>query len=564
MSELINNFHFLRPGWLLLLFLPIFFYWRYYQGSRNQSSWEKVCDPNLLNYLLVRGSSKQRKVISYLGLWGMISAILAASGPSWKKTEVPNLQPENPVMIVLNLSSEMSQKDLTPSRLERAKYKITDLLQLLHNAQTGMIVYADEPFLITPITDDTKIIANLLPEIKLDIMPGNGGRLDRAIDFAAEKLKNAGYKQGNIVIFTPDVDQRLDLALEAAQRAAAENYKVDIVEINGQEAEKLKLIAERGQGMYLKIHSDDRDMQKLAQQINSESGELKISENLRSQWQDAGYYLLLLPLICTLYFFRKGIVWAWLVAFLAFPAQAGFFLNSNQEALRDFDREDYQAAAQKFKDPKWLAASQYRLGDYAAALQNFAQEQGATAIYNQGNALAKTGKIDEAIKKYEEVLQLEPDNEDAKFNLEYLKQQKQDQQSEQNQEQNQQEQEKQEQDQEQKQDQDQNKDQEQKQQDQAQQEQSESGQKSEESSPEQQPEENKTSSTSQAPEQVQEQELDDQDQPSAQANAQPEKDQKYDEEAQARAQQFREIPEDPGGLLRAFINKEYLKQRYKQ
>ena len=74
-------------------------------------------------------------------------------------------------------------------------------------------------------------------------------------------------------------------------------------------------------------------------------------------------------------------------------------------------------------------------GNFAAALQNFAQEQTPTALYNQGNALAKSGKLEEAIKKYEEVLKLEPNHEDAKFNLEYLKQQQQ--QNQQNQQQNQ-------------------------------------------------------------------------------------------------------------------------------
>ena len=87
MEEFIRNFHFLRPWYLLLLFLPLLFYWKYFRGIRNKSSWEAVCDKRLLDFLLIKGSSAQRKAVSYLAFAGFIGAILALSGPSWQKKE---------------------------------------------------------------------------------------------------------------------------------------------------------------------------------------------------------------------------------------------------------------------------------------------------------------------------------------------------------------------------------------------------------------------------------------------------------------------------------------------
>ena len=107
MQQFIADFHFLRPEWLWLLLLPLLLYRLYFKGLQNVSSWEGVCDPNLLDYLLIRGSSTLRRSLAIIALSGFIAAVIAAAGPSWKKKEMPDLLPENPLMILLNMSSDM-------------------------------------------------------------------------------------------------------------------------------------------------------------------------------------------------------------------------------------------------------------------------------------------------------------------------------------------------------------------------------------------------------------------------------------------------------------------------
>jgi len=582
MSELINNFHFIRPLALLLLALPAWFIWRSLRSRGRRSSWAQVCDKNLLDFLLIKGSSAQRKLVVWLGVAGFAAGVLSAAGPAWHKREIPNLAPENPVMILLNLSTDMAARDLTPNRLSRAKFEISDLLAMIPAAQSGLIVYSNEPYLISPLTDDSRLLDNLLPRLNFDLMPGNGDRLDRAIDLAVEKFKNAGFAKGNIVIFASDVGERLDLALEAAGKAKAAGYAVNVAAVTKENSERLRLLAESGGGVYVPAVSSDSDMQKLADRINqNDERQLKETENLRSVWEDYGYYLTIIPALCCLYFFRKGV----LVLFFMFAglhtAQAGFFLNNNQEGLKAFNNQDYAAAAEKFERPDWRASSLYRLGDYQRAYEAFAQSEGTEALYNQGNALAKSGKLDEAIKKYEEVLKQNPSHEDAKFNLEYLKQQKQQQQSSTQNNQDKQD----------KQDNQQQSSQKQ-QSGQQNQEQEQNGQSSEQS--EQQPDKDEQQNAdarqdeSNKPDETQNQQEQQEDNSSDEGKSQAEQQQlqkapepdkqpqdktpaglqkgkddtKYDEEVQAREQQYREIPEDPGGLLRAFIYQEYQKNRY--
>ena len=551
MSEMLNNFHFLRPWLLLLLVLPIAFYWRYYKGTHNKSSWEKVCDKNLLDFLLIKGSSSQRKVIGYFALTGLLVAIFAAAGPCWKKKEVPTFIVDNPVMILLNLSSDMAETDVSPSRIDRAKFKINDLISGLKSSQVGLIVYSDEPFQVSPVSD-ARLVENLLSEIHLGIMPSNGDRLDRAIALAAEKLQNADYQYANIVVVAPDVGQGFNQALEMAEKTKKYGYDINVLQIADVTSEKLKMIADKAGGIFEKITPNDKDIIALTNKINNENNELVMSENMKSQWLDYGYYFLVVPVLICLYFFRTGIVWC-LIPVLMMPkwANAGFFLNDNQEALVEFEKNNYEAAAQKFVDEKWRAAALYRQGKYDEALIYYSKSNDETSLYNQANSLAKSGKIDAAIKKYEDVLAINPKHDDAKFNLEYLKRQQQQQQKNSGA---------------------QGKNDEQKQDNENS---SKQAGNSEQQDSENKPENDDNEMTSSQENQSENQEIqseqnnaNSQEMQSQQGEQQEPKEQqqegesieqtgdKFDEKAQARALQYRDMPENTGGLLKAFIYKE--------
>ena len=528
-----QDFHFLRPYWLIGLILPVLIYLKSYSQQKAESAWIKVCDENLLDFLLIKSNGEKRK-------WPMISAVVAVlflvvalAGPTWSKKSNPALSVENPVMIMLNMSGDMWQKDVSPSRIERAKYVIKDLVKTLKNTESGLIVYSKEPFMITPLTEDAAIIDNLLPALEMNIMPENGDRLDRAIDLAVERMQEAALPSGNIVVLTANVGERFDAALESASKAAAAGYDVDIVNMNSQNNDKLKMVAEKGRGLYI---SYNKGLDLLIKKINDITAkEIKQSQNMQTVWNDMGWYFLWLPALLLLGYFRRGLL-VIVVMFLLFgqPVQASWFLNDNQEALKNFKEQNYGAAAEKFTDTQWKASAAYKSGDYDAAFKNFAKGNDVTALYNQGNALAKGGKIDEAIKKYEEVLQQKPDFEDAKFNLEYLK--KQQKQNNQNQSKN-----------------NDNKQQQNKQQQSEQQKQQQSEQQKQQQSEQQ----NQQQQSEQQNQQSEEQK-------SVSIGASDKQSPEEREKIRARMQKFRKIPEDKGGLLRAFIKKEYAKKRYEK
>ena len=604
MMELWHNFHFIRPWFLLLSLIPLALYFTYFRSHVSLSSWQKVIDKPLLNFLLIKGSSKQRKFYIISSLIGLLTAIFALSGPSWEKREIPQLQKQNPVFVLLNLSSDMQETDLKPDRLQRAKYKIQDFLSLLKSSQSAMMVYSSEPFVIAPFTQDTNLLQNLLKQIDLDIMPVNGDRLDRAIDLAVERFKMSGYSQGSIVIFAPDSGQKFDLAVSAAENAAKQNINVNIIGVSAQTNEKLAMIAKAGKGSYWTMQNDDAKIAALAQKINDINAPIAESANLNLQDVDGGWYFVILPLLCALMLFRKGLLVIIFAVILASPARAGFFTNADQDGLSAFQKGEFARSAELFKDKNWQAASYYRLGDYKTAYQLYAQDNSTEGLYNQGNALAKSGAIKEAIAKYEEVLKISPNHQDAKFNLEYLKKQQQ-QQNQQNPQdnQNQDKQNQSEQNNQSSSGSDDNSDDNQNNQSSGSQENqnndssanqnqqssasqntsSSNNQSSEQSSPQendsdkqsegQQPLDSESDNTSdekssKSPNQRQLDTSQTADkgkiEPSAQSAKLAEDGEDYDEKLQAKAQQYREIPEDVGGLLRAFIAQEYSQNRYNE
>lgn len=609
-----QDFHFLRPWWLLGLIIPAAVYVFTYKNSQIQSAWQKVCDKNLLDYLLIKNNGTKGYKASVSAALITLFLVMALAGPTWLKKENPALSVENPVMILLNMSGEMWNKDVSPSRIERAKYVIKDLTKSLKNTESGLIVYSKEPFMITPLTEDTSLIDNIMSALQLDIMPQDGDRLDRAIELAVSRMQKTGLPHGNLIVITSNVGERFDAALTGASQASDAGFDVNIVNISKTTNDKLQMVADKGNGLYLNYQ---QSLAPLIQKINDITAkEIKQSKNMQTVWEDMGWYLLWLPALLFLFSFRRGaFVIIWGCFFNIYTAEASWFLNDNQEALHDFEKQNYAEAAEKFTDTQWKGAAAYKNGDYEAAYENFLQKTDATALYNQGNALAKGGKIAEAIKKYEEALQKQPDFADAKFNLEYLKKQQQ----QKNQQNQQQKQEKNKQKQKQQNEQQntnentaqqnqplqkqQNQDEKQSQKEQAanannskqqqnnqkqqsssrqQEQQKQQAQSSENNSLEKQSEaDNKPNKldkrNSKAAKSEQEQtetaeqkktaavsNEDGQEKQQAEAvGVKDEKTAERQEKIRARLQKFRQVPEDKGGLLRAMIQKEYAQKRYK-
>jgi len=110
------------------------------------------------------------------------------------------------------------------------------------------------------------------------------------------------------------------------------------------------------------------------------------------------------------------------------------WLTKDQQAFKHFQKKETKIAAEKFVDNNWKSVAHYRAGDYENSAETLNQENSITAHYNRGNALALSNRFEEAIDAYNTVLSLNSEHSDATFNKELLEKLMQEQEKNQNQE----------------------------------------------------------------------------------------------------------------------------------
>ena len=208
-------FHFLRPLWLLAL-VPVAVVLAlllHRQGTRKR--WGNVIAPHLLAYLIV-APRRWMPNPAYLVAAGLALASVALAGPTWRREMPPFVEDKAPLMIALAVATSMATPDVAPSRLERAKQKISDLMAARTGARTGLIAYAGSAHLVMPMTDDSGVIRPFLAALSPTMMPADGHNVVAAVALAASTL--AADQSAGTILVVADGLQGVDFS---ALRAAA-------------------------------------------------------------------------------------------------------------------------------------------------------------------------------------------------------------------------------------------------------------------------------------------------------------------------------------------------------
>jgi len=446
---MIDGFHLLRPDLLwALLACPLVALALWYRRA-HQGDWTKVIDAELLPYLLPdqRGKAQQSRIWMPTLLLALVT--LGAAGPSLQRVELPVIKRADALIIVLDLSASMLAADVQPSRVQRARQKILDLLDTREEGVTGLVVFAGDAHVVTPLTDDTRTIANLMPALSPAIMPLPGANATSAVELAAELLMTAGSQGGHILLMTDGLpgfeSNRVRSALDDSGASLAilgigtttgapiplpnggflKDNAGEIV-IPALERDHLATVAQELDAPYEEVRLDEKDIEALTQRDPlATEGELDLDRQTDA-WQDQGFWLAALVALLLLPAFRKGVVASIALVLLTHappPEAAGWddlWLTADQQGARHLSAGEASDAARAFADPNWRGVAEYKAGSYDQAAKSFAGETTADNLYNLGNSLALQGDLRGSLSAYDESLSLAPDAEDAITNREFI------------------------------------------------------------------------------------------------------------------------------------------------
>jgi len=436
--------HWLRPDWLLIVPLLCWLLWKLWHRQKRVGRWQMIL-PAAFHRVLLSGGNGRNSKLPWIALGlAWLLALLALLGPGWQRVEHSTQKPADPLVVMLELTPEMLATDKSPNRLEQARRKLYDLLQSRSDAQTAVIVYAGSAHTLVPLSDDLATSHNLLDALKPSLMPQPGHRADLAVVKALKLLDQGALGQGRLLLITSSLSEEERFGI----RQALDGHAPQLLMLGIGSREGAPVVDESGQflkddqGAILMPRLDSQSLRAFALDVGGRYRQARLDDNdlrglglldgprhlredgqtlLLDTWADQGFWLLLPLLLLAACAGRRG--WLFCLPLLFMVPQPGYamsftdlWLRPDQQGQRLLAKNRPLQAVEHFKDPQWQGLALYQAGDYAGAALRFAELNSASAHYNRGNALAMDGALEAAIDAYEQALELQPDLQAAEHN----------------------------------------------------------------------------------------------------------------------------------------------------
>ena len=429
MKEIIKNinweaFHFLRPDflWLLIPVLVIFIIGMFL--LQENIKWRKIIAPHLRKYMITEGSGLKRFLMHLVLLITISSAIIGLSGPTWQKIELPGKTLETPLVILLDLSQSMMADDIQPNRLERAKFKINDLITEKPGARIALVGFAGTAHTIIPLTSDYKIINSHVKSLSPNIMPFSGSDFEAALAMA-DTITAVTTAPGTVLVFSDNFDNN---SFELLRNYVTQSKnKLVIVPMNTANGAKIPMPNTKSRyfkddkGKYVisqlnpiiinKLKSideitisqltlDDSDMELLAKNISNNLEFKEKDKEKEDDWEDYGLWFTLPFILLVLIWFRKGWVLFSMLFIVSFSSCndkgteftfKDLWFSKDYQAQQFYNNENYKQAGETYNSNIRSGIAWYKYGDYEKAIEAFEKDTSAIATYDLGLAYYNNG-----------------------------------------------------------------------------------------------------------------------------------------------------------------------------
>jgi Ca-activated chloride channel family protein len=222
-------FRFAHPEYFfLLLLIPVLIGVYVYAGIKKRRNLKKFGNPELLAELMPNVSRVRPLLKFYLQLAALLFIIIILAQPQFG-TKMENSKRQGiEVIIALDVSNSMMAQDIQPSRLDKAKMVLSQLVDGMTDDKIGLIVFAGDAYVQLPITADYVSAKMFLSSISTKMVARQGTAIGSAIDLA---IKSFGAKSnaGRAIIVITDGENHEDDAVAAAKLAHDNGIIVDVI-----------------------------------------------------------------------------------------------------------------------------------------------------------------------------------------------------------------------------------------------------------------------------------------------------------------------------------------------
>jgi Ca-activated chloride channel family protein len=191
--------------YLLLLFPALVLLFRWATGRRLRRA-GVLGDPSLVQRLTLRRSVTRERVKLGLLLACLFFLVLALARPQWGRGEEEVVAQGVDVFLVLDTSFSMDTQDVAPSRMERARYIASELMERLQGNRIGLVVFSGSAFVQCPLTLDYGAVRIFLDTVTTGIVPEPGTNIGQALE-AARKGFVARDSKYRVVVLLTDGEQ---------------------------------------------------------------------------------------------------------------------------------------------------------------------------------------------------------------------------------------------------------------------------------------------------------------------------------------------------------------------
>lgn len=373
------------------------------------------------------------------------------------------------IFILVDVSDSMRAQDIKPSRIERSKRELVDLLGILEGDRVGLIPFAGDPYVACPLTTDYEVFDLFISELSPDLIPTPGTDLAAAINLAVKSFDPVRSRAKAIILLTDGEITLGELGALSAELAKNEirvfviglgdtrgapvpkpggdgfiaDAKGNLV-ISKLDEEGLQWLAQETGGTYVRSVTGDLDLEQIYLK-----GIKKVLEadELKSGMRKTPLERFQIPLLLGFIFLlleplmgwgKKGIVC--LIFFISMgsgPSHAWDLLDF-ERANQAYDKKEYDQAGEGYRSliqgGEKAAKVHYNLGntlyrqgkyqeagrEYTEALNSGEQAIREDSLYNLGGALYRQDQLQEAVSTYDRLLEMNPDHQQGRLNRDFI------------------------------------------------------------------------------------------------------------------------------------------------